>query len=202
MILDEYADAVEFKNIQRHVIPPVYNPRRLYEAPIANTSQFTSANEHDFDLEASTSQHSTPESSTTEYSDFEEVEIPNENNENVEEQHDPLLVKAEIITNHVNNNEIDNLANVRLVKIDEDLIMIIEGDDANAFIPKQSQLGVKRNDEFSGTLPYEEDVCNSILHILINNLCCSVLVHTIFHTIIIFIPNCIFFSRKTKSVTT
>lgn len=117
--------------------------------------------------QSSTLENSIPESSTREdsSSEIEELEIPIEIDANVEERHDhdPLSLKTEAVNNHVVNNEVDNnevddLANVRFEKIDDDLTMIIEGDYVNAFIPIQSQFGVKRNDEFSGTLPYEEDV--------------------------------------------
>lgn len=86
-------------------------------------------------------------------------EIPIDNMLNSEEETgfvaDPLNIKEEPINSHDVGMELDRLVCTRTEVIDEDLIMIF--DDEKCFAP-QKEILLKRNDVFSGTIPYEEDV--------------------------------------------
>lgn len=71
---------------------------------------------------------------------------------------DPLAVKAEAINNHSidEDEELNSLATARIEVVDDD--MVITYDTIAHFKPIQSQLQMKRSDDFSDSIPYQEDV--------------------------------------------
>lgn len=75
-----------------------------------------------------------------------------------EENVDPLGMKTEAINNHSidADEELDNLATVQIEVLEDDIVVTY--DDKKLFKPIQSQLQMKRNDSFSGSQPFEEDV--------------------------------------------
>lgn len=162
---DDFDEAERYKNLQRRLTPPVYNPCRVFEQPIPNTSQnsfepsipgngemcLVQSNEGSADDESD---------QTAAFDDFDGLdEIPLvdmmviENEEQLDA--DPLAIKEEPINNHDIGAEIDILTHTRIIVVDDNVIMTFE--DEKCFAPLKEVL-VKRNDKFSGTIPYEEDV--------------------------------------------
>lgn len=182
--VDDYDNADKYAEIQRKQ-PGIYNPRRFYEKPIPSTNQpgpsisqtsssqttnqSTVSDEEEIDeanLSVVTNERSGSNEEIDPLADFDPFQTLGPQNDSVQSNGDSTDTKL-FLNNHTATEDIDELLNARVVEDENDGDDDDEDDDDNiemtyesedAFKPILSQLLLKRNDEFSGNIPYEEDV--------------------------------------------
>lgn len=166
-----------YKDRQRRILPPIYDERRINEQPIPNINPPDLASidndherEYDGEFEQGHVLHTDNSASDGDISDS----FINSAEHNIEEREieldvldipvdpndDPLatigpnpIVKREVI-NGEENEDVDTLVSCHFDVYDDDVLMCY--DNENAFKPMISQWEIKRNDIFSGNIPFIE----------------------------------------------
>lgn len=87
------------------------------------------------------------------------AQVADENESDTDNCMDPLDIKIDainLVNQDISNEEIDTLGNFHRETFDDDLEIYFES--AESFKPMKSSLQLKKNDQFSGALPYFIDV--------------------------------------------
>lgn len=179
--VDDYDNADKYAEIQRKQMPGIYKPRRFYEKPIPNTNQpgpsisqtsssqttnqSTVSNEEEINegnLSVVTNERSGSNEEMDPLADLDPFQTIGPQNANVQSNGNYTDTKS-FLNNDTASEDIDELLNARVIEDendddddDDDIEITYQSEDA--FKPILSQLLLKRNDEFSGNIPYEEDV--------------------------------------------
>lgn len=171
IFIDDYEDATMYMHRQRRITPPVYNERRLEELPIPRVS-IQPRNSEAMELVSRSAdseedeEHRHENCMEAEVNNFGACAILDEpaydlrrfGNDAlpVDENNDPLELKLEVINESIDGDGdiVERLVSCNFEIVDEDIAMYY--DDIKAFTPKGNLFEIKRNDIFSGNIPFIE----------------------------------------------
>lgn len=167
---DNYDDATAYMHRQRRLTPPIYNAARVLEEPVPNINQpivnaVSDAIEEALDETIDTRGPIVIAPNTAEEPII-FAEEPTILMDNIDHNGtiDPLAIKEERVFEVINdlhdvNDELGDLVGFHHEKLDDDISVYYE--DIKLFKPKTDEEEIKRNDAFSGTIPYRQYVRNT-----------------------------------------
>lgn len=162
---------------QRRITPPVYNERRLNEKPIPRIdATSTDVNDSIDDVETQSNGGHIDQGNECVHDGQSPIDSFNDDDNEEDENMidimpsaetaslvDPLQIKPEdslVVINSAVDGDIDGSADCCYEVIDDDITVYY--DDISSFKAAVCKIQIKRNDIFSGTLPYKEYVSEKI----------------------------------------